>query len=580
MLKRALFTRTLWISVNALMVLQAAPLFCNKPAVPAAVNADKAQRTARASILYQTRTGNIARAVHQYRAYRSRLGQDDLELIGQMAAVMIEQGARCSTPEDQLLAIYGAGISRNPQFLYLLEQGLQNNEPTIQLASLHFLQEFHDDRADQILKKAMSSPYLAIRLEACLWLAQNRDPHAVGQIEGLYEKVDPALRPIFPQLFAMSGDARSLSILKQLLTNEDPLVRLITIISAANYECDGLLPQIRSICLGPGVAEREACASALGELKDEQSAKMLEKLSQGTNPLVRLAALNSLYKLGRTQAQIDIEKLAKEGNLFAITLLGEIPGSENTLSQLTQSKDLQVRTNATLALLSRRDSRCQPKMREILLKDARDLLLLEQRSPGQSMTCWKVVSSTRQQFKDNSEEAHQLSVEVRESILTQAVDLPINDFLCIAQEIFASKQAELVPALIALIESLENQSAIDFLKLQLNRAGAPLVRQYCNLALFRLNEPGPYAANLYKWLAQEKHSELINFKPLTPLDINGSNNSYTLTPSETSRLLIESLAALAEQKDPQAIDALLHVIAHGNAKNRYALAGLLIRAIE
>lgn len=573
---RKIFTQTLLYSA-ALLIHLPIEAAATKESHPAST---KQARTERAFILYQTRSGNIARAVSQYRSFRSRLGQDDLELIEQMAAIMIEQGTRCSTPEDQLLAIYGAGISRNPQFIYILEQGLQNHEPLIQLASLQFLEEFHDDRADQIIKRAMASPFLAIRLEACLWLAKNRDPHAVGQIEGLYEKVDPALRPIFPQLFAMSGDARSVSILKQLLTNADPLVRLITIISAAKFQCDGLLPQIRSICLSPGVDEREACASALGELKDEQSAKMLEKLSQSANSHVRLASLHALYKLGRMHVRAEIEKLAKEGNIFAITILGEIPGAENTLYQLSQSKDLQIRTNATLALLGRRDSRCLPKMREILLKDPRDLLLIEQKSPGQSMNCWKVMSSTRQQFKDHFEEACQISISARESILSQAADLPINDFLCIAQEIFDSKQVELIPTLIELIESMENQNCIDFLKLQLHRAGAPLVRQYCNLALFRLQEPGPYAANLYKWIAQEKHSELIDFTPPAPLDLKSSNSTYTLTPSETSRLLIDSLTSLAEQKDPQAIDALLHVIAHGNPKNRYALAGLLIRAIE
>jgi len=542
---------------------------------------EKKARAEKASILYQTRAGNVARAVNQYRLYKTRLGQEDYELVEQMAAIMIEQGSRSSAPEDQLLSIYGAGISRNPQLLHVLEQGLDSPQPIIQLAALHFLQELHDDRADHILKKAMASPYLAIRLEAAIWLAQNRNPQAAGQIEALYEKVDPVLRPIFPQLFAMLGDSRSITLLKQMMANQDPLVRVEAIVSAAKYQCDELLPQIRSICNHPGIDEREASASALGEFKDEQSAKMLEKLSQSSNENVKLAALNALHKLGRTGAGKQIEKMAVKGNLFAIKLLGEIPGSENLLYQLAQVRDLQIRLNALLALLERRDPRCAPQLKEILLNDPRDLLLLEYPSPGQSLTCWKIITSAKQTFGEKSEQAAELSLKIRQAILVQAFDLPLKDFLQVASEVFQSKQVELIPIVIELVQSADHRESIAFLKQQLNRVGAPLVRHYCNLALYKLGEPGPYTANLYTWISKERHSQLIDFEPLKPLEgLNKYHASYSLTPSETSALLIESLAALAEQKDPGAIDALLHVIAQGNPKNRYALAGLLMRAIE
>lgn len=539
----------------------------------------KQLRSEKASILYQTRLGNITKAAALYCSYKQHIGHEDFELIKQMAAIMVEQGVSSSEPSEYLLAIYGAGISRNPHLLYILEQGLSSNAGLIQLASLHFLEEFHDDRADQAIHKAMSSPFLPIRLEACIWLAKIKHPKASGYIETLYEKVDPSLRAVFSQLFALCGDPRSLTILRHMLTDSDPLVRLAAIISAANAGCEMLLPQIRAICLHPSVLEQEACAAALGEMQDEASASVLEKMSCCNNENVRLSALYALYLLGRIDKQCQIEQIALNRNLYAITLLGKMSGSEETLARLIKSSDLQVRINATLALLERRDNRCMRGMRELLLKDPRDLLVLEQISPGKSLESWKVVTSAKQQFKDRESEAYEHSIKIREKILAKSADLPINDFLCLVQDIFDSKQTELIPSVVELVEKINNRDCIDFLKLQLTKAGAPLTRQCCNLALYRLKEPGPYAKQLYHWVMNEKHSELIDFQPMSLTDFS-HQACYSLSPTQKSRLLIDSLSAIAEQRDATSIETLLQVIAHGNPKNRYALAGLLMRAVE
>ena len=44
--------------------------------------------------------------------------------------------------------------------------------------------------------------------------------------------------------------------------------------------------------------------------------------------------------------------------------------------------------------------------------------------------------------------------------------------------------------------------------------------------------------------------------------------------------MIESFEALAEKHDPQGIDLILAAIQSGHPKNRYALAGLLIKALQ
>ena len=52
---------------------------------------------------------------------------------------------------------------------------------------------------------------------------------------------------------------------------------------------------------------------------------------------------------------------------------------------------------------------------------------------------------------------------------------------------------------------------------------------------------------------------------------------YELTPEETSRLYIDTMETFAKGQDDQGLFVILNAIKSGNSKNKYALAGLLIR---
>ncbi len=98
------------------------------------------------------------------------------------------------------------------------------------------------------------------------------------------------------------------------------------------------------------------------------------------------------------------------------------------------------------------------------------------------------------------------------------------------------------------------------------------------MALYRLGEEGPYADNLYAWIKQSAHEDFIQLRPVIPWELDDEKTSYKIAPHETSRLLIESFEALTRKQDNYGIHGLLEAIRHGNNKNKYALAGLLIRA--
>ncbi|MBA3602201.1 MAG: HEAT repeat domain-containing protein [Parachlamydiaceae bacterium] len=502
----------------------------------------------------------------------------DTEFLQQLGLSLLEHGARSSDPDVQRMAIFGAGIAMNERALPILAKGINSSIPQLQLLSLNFLARCQHDEADIYLQQALRSNYLIIRLEALHQLAIKKSPRASCQIESLMGKVDNELLPLFPQLFALVDDAEAFRMLRKLLNHPQEAVRLEAVISCARCGRDDLLSKIRNLGIHSSDAQQEVCALALGILNDEASAERLYQISlTALSPVVRLAALKSLYAMGRSFALERIKELACQGDLYAINLLGDIAGTEETLSRLLQSSDFTIRTNATLAQLKLQDVRCLPTLQEILIKDSRDLVFVKSTSRGKGFYYWKPVPSGRQQFDESSIEL-EISLSLRESVLAEAANLPEKHFLEICALIFNKQQTDLIPSAIDLLEKLQSSQAIELLKRYQQCPGAPLVRNYCNLALFRLGEEGPYVDNLSNWVKQQASEDFIQLRPLIPWELDDEKSTYQITPHETSRLLIETFEALTKKQDNNGINVLLEAIRHGNSKNKYALAGLLIRA--
>ncbi|MBI3236286.1 MAG: hypothetical protein HYZ48_01045 [Chlamydiales bacterium] len=163
-----------------------------------------------------------------------------------------------------------------------------------------------------------------------------------------------------------------------------------------------------------------------------------------------------------------------------------------------------------------------------------------------------------------------------------ALDLPEEDFLKLSASIVESRQEELIPLLISLLENLKTPQSIEFLKYLAQRAGAPLIRSYCNLALLHLQESGPYESFILDWIDQHKNTEMIRFRPILShqMKISEKSHSFELTPEEHSRLLILAYQILADQHRSISIDILLEGLEKGHVKNRSVLAGLLIYALQ
>jgi len=529
--------------------------------------------------LYLMQQNQIEESLEKYREFSDLTGRHDFEVLQQMGLILLQKGIQSEDPQTFLMTLFGAGLSGSSGALEIIERGLQHPDPQVQLLALHFIAKFDDDKTNDLLNGAMSSDYLAIRMEAAFYLAQRKHPHAVGQIEGLMFRLPPMFKPFFPSLFALLGTSDATAALRRLIEDPDPQVRVESILNVARLGRDDFLPLLRKRLTHSHVAELEATAFATGALKDSSSILKLKKLCRSQTDTVRLAAIMALFQLGDRTYVSQIEEMAKNHNLFAIHCLGTISETEKTLAELVLSNDIQVRMNAAISLLERRDPRCVSAISEILILDARDLAFHPFSSVGRTLTAMKAVPSAELRSKDPTLDLS-YSLVMREHLLRESIHLPETHFLHLGRLILNRQQNDLVPTLISLLENLQTEGALALLKEGAEKISSPLIRDYCHLALYRLKQEGPYEEYINHWVMKQKEAELIRLRPLLPWKYRMEQSDYTLSPEETSRLLVEAFLSIASRRDEKSIAFLLEAIQKGNPQNRYALMGLLMKATE
>lgn len=529
--------------------------------------------------LFLMQQNQIDEALERYRTFAQLLGHQDFEMLQQMGLLLLQKGIHSQDPQIFLMTLLGAGISGSSGALEILEKGIDHPDPQIQLLSLHFIAQFEDDRSNGLLNRAMSSDFLSTRMEAAFYMAQRKLPSAVGQIEGLMFRLPPMFKPYFPSLFALLGTADATCVLKRLIEDLDPQVRIESILNVAHLGRDDFLPLLRKRLTHSHIAELEATLFAIGALKDSASLPKLRKLATSPVESISLSAALASFQLGDRSFVPAILELAKKGNLFAISTLSAISEAKETLAELVHSTDLQVRINAAVALLEHRDPRCLPALSEILIEDGRNLAFQSFASVGRSQIAFKAIPSAELHSNDPTLNLS-YSIAFREHLLREAIHLSEDHFLKLSHWIFLKQQNDLVPTLISLCETLRTEGAIAILKEGAAKTGAPLIRDYCHLALYRLKEEGPYEDYINHWVMQQKEAELIRLRPLLPWKFRLEQSDYTLSAEETSRLLIDTFLSIANRRDEKSIAFLLEAILKGNPQNRYALMGLLMRATE
>lgn len=505
----------------------------------------------------------------------------DLELLEEISYKIIEWGLREKEPEAQLLAVYGAAISKTPIEKRWLEKASKSRNPILQGAALQMASQLSDDQAEILLKNGLHSDYLVIRLETLFQLVARHSKHAMGYVESLKNLLPPPFHFLFPEFYALDGSSESITSLKQMTHDVHLGVRIGAILSAIKYHRDELLSQIRACLTHPNPLEQESSAAAIGYFKDLESTEKLKKLFNSNQKEVRLAAAKALIQLGFSEYKETIFELAKEKNPFAISLLREIEGGEEILRPLLQSENISTRFQATVSLLYKRDPSIVPTLLELLMTKVSEVGFFPLSSPGRTLSSFEVVFSYVPKNKEAEEGLKAFSLKMKEELLTRALELGPTPFLQIATTLFALKKTELIPILVRLLENLDTKEAIDLLKARSQEVGEPLIRGYASLALYRLNRYKELDPHVLKFVTDQISAEMIRFRPidLEPAQRKEANR-FTLTPQETAALLLESFEAISQRHEEEGLTLILKSMLEGHPNNRYALSGLLLKMIQ
>jgi HEAT repeat protein len=538
----------------------------------------------RRHVLYLMSIKEVEQAIDEYLTLYRHEKKHDFEVLEQMCLTLLEIGSASPNPEDQLLTLFGISLSGSSNlFLTFLDTAIKSPFPEVQAAALQILANVHEDKSNELISIGLKSDFLQIRFETLYYLIHRKTMNSLGQVESLLNLLPPAAKPLFVELYAIHGSFESIQILKQLINDKDPHVRITAILYSALYQRDDLLLNIRSSLTHSDPLIKEAASFALGYLKDLNSAQSLKKIASTSNfPETKLAALISLYRMGHTEAGNEISSLAKEGNLFAIGLLGEISGSDSLLEELMLHKDSNISLNAVISLLARKNPKVLPQLTSLLQTDIEVSGFTPFTSPGHSLIAWKKASPGTLKNTEQKNHLKAVSLHFQEDLLSKSLELTGKNFLELAKTLMESKQTKLLPLLIRLLENEGSKETKDLLIEKAYAPLHPLLRSYCKLALYRMHINDFYRTEFLKWLAHQKNTKMIEFRPMLEGDSSKQKHkgNFTLSPEEISGLFIESFDALASNHDPDGIEFLLESLRDGHTKNRYAFAGLLLKSIH
>lgn len=320
----------------------------------------------------------------------------------------------------------------------------------------------------------------------------------------------------------------------------------------------------------------------LGQMQDLHSIESLKIAAQSPFDDTKLASLFALYQLGHESVKEEIVEMAKRKNLYAIYMLSKIDGYEDVLARLATNIDSTVRLNASLALLHKRNPRCLSAVKEIISSNIDYVGFVPFVSHGRSLVAWKPISISSIKHPDVKRNVQAITLSFIEEVLTASLELSEDEFLDISRDVLSNKGSHSIALLMHLLENIKSEKVINLLKEKSQEVGSPLIRGYASLSLYRMGGNEAFRASFLSWLKTQKAEQLIEFKPMMDRGARDdkTTSNYQLSPADRSALLIESFDTLANQHETEGISLLLEAMKDGHPKNRYALAGLLLKSIH
>ncbi|HXF28586.1 MAG TPA: hypothetical protein VN457_01935, partial [Chlamydiales bacterium] len=190
---------------------------------------------------------------------------------------ILENGIQAKDTSEVILALYGIQCSLDDSTFHLLETAIHSPVPEIQLTAVQVAGTFNNAHSHRLLEDALASNWLIIRLEALSLLASQQQLE--GHLEAEISKVEPEVRPFFPELLAIDGSEESRKLLKKLSHDSDPQVRLEAIRSLLKASPDDFYSQAKYFSHELHPAIQELLVDAFLSSRDDAILKLASPLS-------------------------------------------------------------------------------------------------------------------------------------------------------------------------------------------------------------------------------------------------------------------------------------------------------------
>jgi len=487
-----------------------------------------------------------------------------------LASSLIESGLNSPKYEDVLLCLYAALICDKDIDVNKLENLFRKQIPPLQHLILSHIEKLELHTSYPVLKEALSSMDLGVRLHACQILAHAGHKEGLGQLESLMYRLPSEIRYIFADLFAQIGSKEAHIHLKTLLEDKLWTNRVAAILAVADFKQDGLIHYLKASLSHTQPAEIEAAAYALGAFGDLGSVARLEGLLKHASDEVRLSASRALYTLSIQGSEKRILELAKEFNPYAINLLAQVTIPFKDLEFLFSRSDLSTRINVLPVLLK--------KKHPTGLLEAYSLLknlppLMPKYSPGHTLASFKI---------ERKKEMAPYAMAFRQFYAQQVIEgmLGYPEELADPYLIKLFSYREWVPALTQGLLLRGDEKALQVLKQASETPGNPFLRAYAHLRLFE-HKPGLYAKkNLIDYLKRVGQEDMVGFANEVKQEGRFAEWFLEPTPEEKSALFLHALATLCAHTDQSVTDLLVYLLKEGHKANRPLIAAFLMLSLR
>jgi HEAT repeat protein len=487
-----------------------------------------------------------------------------------LASSLIEKGLLSSKPEEVLLSLYAALLCEKELEMNKLDALFSMDISFLQHMVLSYLEKIELNSAYPILKKALSSFDLSIRLHACQILANAGHKEGLAQLESLMYRLPQELRYIFADLFAQIGSKEAHTHLRTLLEDRLWTNRVAALLAVADFRQDGLVSYVKTSLSQTQPAEIEAAAYGAGTLLDLTASNKLEKLLAHPSKEVQLSSALALHRLGIVSGKNLIIEEAKKLNYFAINLLPELNLQTKELEFLFSHNDINHRLNSTFALVKKRHPTGLLEAYS-LLKDLPPIL--PKYSPGRTLISFKV-----ERKKDILEYALAYRKQYAAILIQELLSYPPEEADLYLIKLLQIK--EWTPLITSGLLERGDEKALVLLKKISETPGNLYLRTQANLQLFHKKPTLHTKRKLIEYMQTVGKEEIVRFASSAHKEHRFSELFLEPTPEERSMLFLNCAEALVNHKDKSVIDLFIDLLEKGHPTNRPLIASFLMIALR